>query len=520
MLRGTKTDPLQPGFQSGSHGIHTEDTEEIKAGNFRPRAFPPDHPGAQGVFASVCPACSVVSTSEFGVRSAALLRLDRRGETRNLAAMKIPAPLRIALAFALIAAPRLSAANALEAYIAKPDDSYKWEITSKQRVGEFGVAHVLMTSQTWRTNVWKHDLQIAVPPNVRHPEIAFLFITGDGSGNSHKEILSLLAERAGATVAVLNRVPNQPLYDGRKEDALIAYTFDKYLRTGDETWPLLFPMVKSAVRAMDTVQAVAKQEKGYEIKKFVVAGASKRGWTTWLTGAVDPRVAGIAPMVIDMLNMKAQMEWATKVYGRQSEQIRDYTDIGLIEHMDDPAMVKLRSWVDPYSYRERYRNLPKLILLGTNDPYWTVDSLRHYWNELPGEKLVFQTPNAGHNLAGGKQALQTLAAFFQMIADKEELPTLEWKLDAGGKPRLHVKVNRPATAIRLWTADSADRDFRNDKWSSRDLDIKPGSSIADADVEKPAAGYRAFMGEVVLKTSTGHEYKLSTQVQVVPDGVE
>ena len=33
-----------------------------------------------------------------------------------------------------------------------------------------------------------------------------------------------------------------------------------------------------------------------EVSKFVVAGASKRGWTTWTTGAVDPRVVGIEPV--------------------------------------------------------------------------------------------------------------------------------------------------------------------------------------------------------------------------------
>jgi PhoPQ-activated pathogenicity-related protein len=429
-------------------------------------------------------------------------------------------PFRLACLLAVLCAAQLRAADALEAYLARPDDSFKWEIASRKMVGEFGVAQVLMTSQTWRSNAWKHDLQIAVPPTVRHPDTAFLLISGDGTGNSYRELLSLLAESAGATVAIITRIPNQPLYDGRREDALIAYTFDKYLRTGDETWPLLFPMVKSAVRGMDTVQAVAKQEKGYDIKKFVIAGASKRGWTTWLTGAMDKRVVAIAPMVIDMLNMKAQTDWAQKVYGKQSEQISDYTQIGLIEHMDDPPMRKLRGWVDPYSYRERYRNIPKLILLGTNDPYWTVDSLRHYWSDLPGEKFIFQTPNAGHNLGGGKQASQTLAAFFQMVADQEERPAFDWKFDNGPKPRLHMKVNRPAASIRLWTADSADRDFRNDKWTSRELEIKPGSSIADTAIELPASGYRAVMGEVVLKTAAGREYKLSTQVQVLPDNVK
>ena len=140
---------------------------------------------------------------------------------------------------------------------------------------------------------------------------------------------------------------------------------------------------------------------------------------------------------------------------------------------DEPQIMhdELRGIVDPYSYRARYTNIPKLLLLGTNDPYWTVDSLRHYWNDLPGEKLVFQTPNAGHDLGGGLQAMDALAVFFQMIADKEELPKMEWKLSAGDKPHLNVHVNRHAKAIRLWTADSTDRDFRNDRWSSTDLAV-------------------------------------------------
>src|ERR1044071_4995581 len=118
------------------------------------------------------------------------------------------------------------------------------------------------------------------------------------------------------------------------------------MKSGDDTWPALLPMVKSAVRAMDTVQAYAQKEHQQKVEKFVVAGASKRGWTTWLTGAVDKRVAGIAPMVIDMLNMKAQTQWSQKVYGKQSEQIHDYTELNLHQKLDDPPIQKLRSWID------------------------------------------------------------------------------------------------------------------------------------------------------------------------------
>jgi PhoPQ-activated pathogenicity-related protein len=422
--------------------------------------------------------------------------------------------LLVLAAVAFLATARSHAANVLETYVQQPDKTFAWNSAPQKAIGNFTFTHVKMKSQTWRGGVWSHDLQIVRPQRVRNPEMALLLITGAASGTSSAAMLQALADRAGAIAAAITRVPNQPLFDGREEDALIAYTFDQYLRTGDETWPALFPMTKSAIRAMDTVQAWANKEHKQKIEKFVVAGASKRGWTTWLTAAVDPRVTAMVPMVFDMLNMKAQTDWAQKVYGKQSEEISDYTDLNLVQQIDTPAMQKLRSWVDPYSYRAGY-TMPKLLLLGTNDPYWTVDSLRHYWNALPDPKFVFQTPNAGHNL--GKQASETLAAFFQMIADKEELPKMEWQVTDDCKGKLTVKVNRQAKAIHLWKADSTTRDFRKAKWSYQTLNIKPGISEASVKVDKPGTGYRAFMCEVVLTASTGHEYKFSTQVQVVPD---
>ena len=416
----------------------------------------------------------------------------------------------------LVLAPLPSrAADALGDYVRKPDASFAWKQSEQRDVDGFTATKLELTSQTWRGNVWQHQVLVVRPPQVRNKDIAFLFITGDGDVNKMFSLMKTLAERGGAIAAAVNRVPSQPLYDGRKEDALIAYTFNEYLKTGDREWPLLFPMAKSAVRAMDAVQAFASEGGGAKPVRFVVSGASKRGWTTWLTAAADTRVVGIAPMVIDMLNMKAQTKWAQQVYGKQSEQIGDYTELNLIERMDDPRMVELRGWVDPFSYRRSY-TLPKLILLGTNDPYWTVDALRHYWHELPDPKLIFQTTNAGHDLAGGKEATQTLAAFFQMLADREELPKLSWQRTGAESTALEVSVSPAAKAFRLWTATSSDRDLRNDRWSSVEVPSNPGRT-ATTKIERPATGYRAYLMEAEFTTKTGHTYKLSTEARVTPD---
>ena len=69
--------------------------------------------------------------------------------------------------------------------------------------------------------------------------------------------------------------------------------------------------------------------------RFVVTGGSKRGWTTWLTGAVDDRVIAIAPMVIVMLNLGPQGPNQLKVWGKYSEQIHDYVERGLMEKVAD-----------------------------------------------------------------------------------------------------------------------------------------------------------------------------------------
>ncbi|MGJ0485280.1 MAG: PhoPQ-activated pathogenicity-related family protein [Methylomicrobium sp.] len=406
----------------------------------------------------------------------------------------------------------------MENYIAQAEPDYRWQPLELINEPWGTINRYELISQNWRGHKWNHHLVILRPNSIRNPGIAFLRIAGDRNVENQLKSLKTLADRGGAVTAVLTDVPNQPFYEDRREDALIAFTLNQYLKSGDETWPLLFPMVKSAVKAMDAIQEIVKQEHKQQIQRFVLSGASKRGWTTWLAAAVDQRIAAIAPMVIDTLNMKAQLQWSEQIYGKQSTKLKDYTELNLHRKIDNEAMQKLRSWIDPYAYVQRL-TMPKLLLLGTNDPYWTVDSLRHYWDDLPEPKLIYQTPNAGHDLNGGDQALQTLAAFFELIADRKPLPKIAWKFNRVADNHINAQVesNENADTISLWSAHSDNRDFRDNHWTAQILNVTRGSSHATASIPVPKSGYQAYLMEVELKTDTGHPFKLSTQAQVSPD---
>ncbi len=403
----------------------------------------------------------------------------------------------------------------LDEYVKKPDQAFAWNVAGRVTTPAGTITSIKLTSQIWQGITWSHDLRVYEPREIVHSDAMLLFITGGdtnrkASDDDHKQAFGL-AQLCGARVAVLPQVPNQPLLDGKTEDELIAETFVRYLATKDENWPLLFPMVKSAVRAMDALQSWAKENGKPAVKGFVVTGGSKRGWTTWLTGAVDDRVVAIAPMVIVMLNLGMQGPNQLKVWGQYSEQIHDYVERGLMEKVATPTGTQLWKMVDPFTYRDRLTK-PKLLINGTNDRYWTLDALDLYWNELEGPKYLIELPNAGHGLKENRDwAMAGLGVFFQSVVSNRPLPRVTWDLlrGAGGECTFTIRAAPAPHAARIWTAHSATRDYRESPWESAPL--KPGETMT-YHTQPVKSGHDVFMGEVEYQFN-GIPFHLTTTFQ-------
>ncbi|MFO1064493.1 MAG: PhoPQ-activated protein PqaA family protein, partial [Pirellulales bacterium] len=290
--------------------------------------------------------------------------------------------------------------------------------------------------------------------------------------------------------------------------------FVNYLKTGDGSWPLLLPMVKSAVRAMDAVTAQVERDHGIAIKKFTVTGASKRGWTTWLSAAADPRVDAIAPMVIDVLNMPEQMKHQLATWGKYSEQIEDYSKRGIQQYMSTPAGQSLTQLVDPFAYREQI-DQPKLLIFGTNDRYWPVDACGLYWNQLQGEKHLLYVPNEGHGIKDVERIFGAVVALQRSRTGGKPLPKFDWQFDETDQEAvLKVTLTETAKEVRAWTATSKSRDFRESKWTSEVLKGDGKTFV----FKRPKNGENfAMFGEVVTEQSPA-DCCLSTNLRVFATG--
>ena len=428
-----------------------------------------------------------------------------------------------------------SSPTALDRYVAAPDTNYTFKLLKTTPTPVGSIYLVEMISQAWLTTnevdrpVWRHWLNIAVPTEVAS-QTGLLFITG---GNNDKGPpkgpdgnLARIAVETKSVAVELRNVPNQPLEfrgDGhrRVEDDLIAYSWDQYIKLGDDRWPARLPMTKAAVRAMDTVTKFCSQLEGggVKVERFVVAGGSKRGWTTWTTAAVDKRVVACVPIVIDVLNLDPSMRHHYAAYGFWAPAVGNYTEHHIMDWINTPEFARLMEIEDPYAYRQRY-TMPKLIINATGDQFFLPDSSQYYWNDLPGPKYLRYVPNTDHSLRDS-DAWETIQTFYQALLRHTALPDMAWSFDPDGFIR--VQPGLTPVAAKLWQATNPKaRDFRlatlGPKWTSTPLTIENGR--IQARVAEPAQGWTAFLDEVTYELPNRIPLKLTSAVRVLPDRVD
>lgn len=423
--------------------------------------------------------------------------------------------------------------TALDRYVAAPDPDYHYALVSTVP-GPGYTGYVLeLASQRWRSAaevdqpIWKHWLTIVEPEHVG-TDIGVLVVSGGSTqGKPPAQVNPLLAFLAVTTHSVVSEVrmvPNEPLKfsdeaRARKEDAITAYSWDKYLRTGDETWPIRLPMTKSAVRAMDAITGFCRSAAGgnLAVDRFVVGGASKRGWTAWTTAAVDQRVVAIVPVVIDMLNIEPSLEHQYRAYGFWAPTLRDYEEMGIMGWRGTPQMRRLLAIEDPYAYRDRL-SMPKFIINATGDQYFLSDSSQFYSGGLEGETYLRYVPNTDHSMRS-IDAAKNVIAFYQSILDGTPRPKYRWRFAGDGSIR--VETETKPLAVKLWqAANPTARDFRlatiGPAFRSSALSDQGGGLYIGA-VPPPKQGWVAYFVEMSFPGPGAYPFTVTTGIRVAPD---
>ena len=353
------------------------------------------------------------------------------------------------------------------------------------------LTHILLQSQVWRGMLWEHDVLVVEPAEAEFTDRAVIFVTGDykpdlgDTGDLSISDYLLISKKFSTPLVVLGDIPNQPIF-GLREDDLIAHTFLQYIETHEEDLPILFPMVKSVVSTMDMI------EKLMGIKKYAVTGASKRGWTTWLTAVVDERVFAIIPIVFDNLNFPQQFEHQIQMYGQYSQMLKPYTSRGLAEMISSKTGQELLNAVDPYSYKDRL-TMPKLIINATNDQYWTVDSAALYFNDLKGQNFILYVPNNNHGIKNIPYVLDNTSSFLKLVI-AGKLPRVVWSSEESG---ITVSQSEGLKEVYMWRAMSDTTDFRKSIWVR--IPQNPTGGFYHVDPEPPSGKHIAYYLELVLE---------------------
>jgi len=465
-------------------------------------------------------------------------------------------------------------ATPLDDYVAIDDGFFSWLDTGARIPNMYGCTGYILnvTSQKWLTlaessrPIWYHMVAVIVPDDISVFDTAGIWITGGSNDDTwsvpsatDEDIIMATALAASVKMVAIAvyQVPNQPIVfpsdptkQSRSEDAIIAFTWAHFLDNPlDPYWLLRLPMTKAAIKCMDATTAfVANFPLPSQIKltKWVVAGASKRGWTTWTVGAVDKRVIAIVPVVMDLLNFSKNVHHMMRAYGGWTFAFKDYYALNLTARFDDPNMPLLEAIVDPYAYIDRL-TMPKLLVNAADDEFFMPDDTHMYWPQLQGETHFLLCQNAEHSMFSAVlEALDGVTNFLTAVIYNRARPTMYWDRDFNSSTITLRTSERPTKVVArvASTLSTTRRDFRwviggNDPcafpnipvpsqgicvqpilWAEVPLNASDSSGrLYQYTSDVPATGWRGVFLEAYFQTNNGllSDYRFTTEAWILPN---
>ncbi|MDR7342383.1 PhoPQ-activated pathogenicity-related protein [Pantoea alhagi] len=399
-----------------------------------------------------------------------------------------------------------------------------------------------LNSQTWSPQGvvspqrWQNGVDIYIPDAAREKNALVVINNGSNSNSSgtpvaptnfSEEELSRIAVATRTVVISVSNVPNQALnYQGvatpLAEDDSVAYSWKLFIKDTQQyqNASLHIPMAASVSQAF----RLAKKELAQQnITKFIVTGASKRGWAAWLTALSDPDVEAIVPFVMDLLDTKKSLTHMYQSYGKNwPVAFYPYYKQGIDQQIGTDEFASLMTLEDPISYlntdMDDRLKINKYIINASGDDFYVPDNSHFYYDLLPGSKSLRVVPNSTHNgiLSVAEQSLITFVNRFQ---EKQELPKIKEKVRRrwDGKKELAVSFSEKPAVVLQWTArNPAARDFRyacGIKYHAFPVSLTNGGGTLSVPLTTPDSGWQATYIEATFNDG----YVATTQVYITPD---
>lgn len=122
-------------------------------------------------------------------------------------------------------------------------------------------------------------------------------------------------------------------------------------------------------------------------------------------------ILGIIPLNPIIPTLIKEMHHQYKSYGGFSFAFNDYVSAGLIDFIDGDIMARAAKLIDPLSFHDKLKNVPKQIVTASDDEFMMMEWSQFWYDKFEGETHLMITPNAEHllltNIPGAMSAVTT-----------------------------------------------------------------------------------------------------------------